>query len=114
VPEAGRRELEGLDLDRLFTSDLTRRAARHLTLHLDRPGEELPAGDDDFARLIASLVIRAGELQGDPAALRLERLQLEQIRLDREIAAARERGEPIGAIAAERQRIHEEIRHRFV
>ena len=114
MPAAGRRELERLDVEELFASELTRRAARHLAGHLDRPGDDLPAGDDAFAGLIASLIIRAGELDDDPAALRLERLQLQMVGLDRDIATARRRGEPVGQIAARRQRIHEEIRHLLV
>jgi DNA primase len=114
VPEAGRVLLGELDVDALFTSELTRRAALHLREHFDHPSEALPVDDDAFARLIAELVIRAGELGGDAESLALERLQLELRRLDREIDAARRDSEPVGELARERQRVHEEIRHRLV
>jgi DNA primase len=114
VKEAGRIALEGMDIDETFGNDLTRRAAHYLVEHLEHPGQKLPAGADDLARLIAELVIRAGELAADRAALELERLQLEKVRLDRRIAAARGAGEPVTALAVQRQRVQDEIRHRLV
>ena len=59
-------------------------------------------------------MIDAGELAADPAALQIERLQLDRNRLDREIAEAQRAGEPVAALAGERQRIYDEIRHRLV
>ena len=47
-------------------------------------------------------------------ALQIERLQLDKNRLDREIAAAQRAGEPVAALAGERQRVQDEIRHRLV
>ena len=114
VKEAGRAELEAMDVDRNFGNDLTRRAAHYLVEHLEHPGQSLPADADDLARLIAELVIRAGDLAADPAALQLERLQLDKLRVDRSIAAARSAGEPVTALAVERQRIQDEIRHLLV
>lgn len=114
MPEAAEGELASLDVDVLFASDLTRRAANYLRTHLHSPGEGLGDMDADLSRLIAELVVRAGALGPDSAALHLERLQLDKIRLDREIAAAQRRGEPVTELATERQRIHEEIRHRLV
>jgi DNA primase len=114
VTGAGRTALEAADIDELFVSELTRRAARYLVAHLEHPGEDLPTGDDALARLIAELVIRTGDLDSDPEALELERLQLEKLRLDRRIADARRSGETVGELAAERQRVHDAIRHRLV
>jgi DNA primase len=114
MPESAEDELAELDIDELFTSDLTRRAAHYLRTHLHNPGEGLADMDADLTNLIAELVLRASALGPDAAALRLERLQLDKIRLDREIAAAQRRGEPVTELAAERQRIHDEIRHRLV
>jgi DNA primase len=114
VPEAGRAALDELDLDALFTSELTRRAAGHLREHFDHPGEALPVDDAELAHLIAELVIRAGDLGGDGDDVALERLQLDLLRLNREIHAAERAGEPVGELARERQRVHEEIRHRLV
>ena len=40
-------------------------------------------------------MISAGDLAADPAALQIERLQLDKNRLDREIAEAQRAGEPV-------------------
>jgi DNA primase len=114
VKEAGRAQLEAMDLDRSFGNELTRRAAHYLLEHLEHPGQSLPTGADDLARLVAELVIRAGDLAADPGALRVERLQLDKLRVERSIAAARSAGEPVTALAIERQRIQEEISHLLV
>ena len=89
-----------MDIDATFALELTRRAAHYLTEHLEHPGQALPAGADDLAHLVAELVIGAGDLAADPAALEIERLQLEKNRLDREIAAAQRAGEPVTALAS--------------
>jgi DNA primase len=114
IKDAGRRALEEMDADASFSLDLTRRAAHYLTEHLEHPGQSLPAGAEDLARLVAELVIRAGDLAADPLALQIERLQLDKNRLDRDIAAAQRAGEPVAVLAAERQRVQDEIRHRLV
>jgi len=110
----GRRALEEMDIDATFALELTRRAAHYLTEHLEHPGQALPEGADDLAHLVAELVIGAGDLAADPTALEIERLQLEKNRLDREIAAAQRAGEPVTALAGERQRVQDEIRHKLV
>ena len=114
IKEAGGRVLGELDLDATFSADLTRRAAHYLAEHLEHPGQALPAGADDLAKLVAQLVILAGDLDADQAALHIERLQLEKNRLDRAIAAAQREGEPVTALAGERQRVQDEIRHRLI
>ena len=106
--------LAEMDLDATFSSELTRRAAHYLAEHLDTPGQSLPAGADDLAKLVAGVVIDAGGMEADPEALTLERYTLEKLRLDRQISAARQSGEPVGALAAERQRVQNEIRRRLV
>ena len=103
-----------MDIDASFSIELTRRAAHYLAEHLEHPGQALPGGADDLARLVAELVIGAGELAADPEALQIERLQLDKNRLNREIAAAQRAGEPVAALAAERQRVQDQIRHRLV
>ena len=103
-----------MDIDASFSIELTRRAAHYLAEHLEHPGQALPGGADDLARLVAELVISAGELAADPEALQIERLQLEKNRLNRDIAAAQRAGEPVSALAAERQRVQDQIRHRLV
>jgi DNA primase len=63
---------------------------------------------------VAELVVRAGALEATPAKLELEALQLDLHRLERHISEARLSGTGgIGALAAERQRVLEEIRHRL-
>jgi len=114
VPVAGREALAEMDLDAIFSTDLIRRAAHYLAEHSEHPGQSLPKGADDLARLVAELVIRAGELSASPAALALERLALEKDRLDRAIAASRASGAPSHELAVERQRVLDEIRHRLV
>ncbi len=114
IKDAGRRALEDMDVDAAFSLELTRRAAHYLAEHLEHPGQSLPAGADDLARLVAELVIRAGDLAADPAALEIERLQLDKNRLDRDIAAAQRAGEPVTALSAERQRVQDAIRHLLV
>jgi len=114
IKPAGRRALEEMDIDASFSVELTRQAAHYLADHLEHPGRSLPAGADALAHLVAELVIGAGGLEADPAALLLERLQLDKNRLDREIAGAQRAGEPVSALAAKRQRVHDEIRHRLV
>ena len=102
------------DLDELFSAPATRRAAEYLRGRLRSPAGELPAGDEPLARLVAELVIRAGELEATPAKLELEALQLDLHNLDRRIATARTDGhERIHDLAAERQQVLDAIRHRL-
>ena len=114
VKGAGRRALEEMDLDAAFSTELTRRAAHYLAEHLEHPGQSLPSGAEDLARLVAELVIRAGPLEADPEALTLERYTLEKLRLDRQIAAAGLAGEDTTPLAIERQRVQAEISRRLV
>ena len=101
-------------LDELFSAPATRRAAEYLRGRLRSPAGELPAGDEPLARLVAELVIRAGELEATPAKLELEALQLDLHNLDRRIATARTEGhERIRDLAAERQQVLDAIRHRL-
>jgi DNA primase len=102
---AGRLALEEMDVDASFSTEQTRRAARYLREHLEHPGEGLPQDADTLAKLVAELVIRSGDLDDDPAALELERLQLDKHRLSRMIAG----GESVIALSAERQRVQAEI-----
>jgi DNA primase len=114
LPEQGERELEGIDVEDWFSSPATRRAASYLRGRLRAPAASLPSGDEEFSRLIAELVIRAGELEATPAKLELEALQMDLYRLERRIAGARlSGGEGVGALAVERQRVLDAIRHRL-
>jgi DNA primase len=113
VKDAGRRALESMDLDAVFAAELTRRAAHYLSEHLEHPGEGLPPDADALAKMVAELVIRSGELEADPIALELERLQLDRNRLSREIAAAERAGESVIALAVQRQQVQAEISRRL-
>ena len=115
LPDEGEARLAAADLEELFASPESRRAAEYLKGRLRTPAADLPRGDDALARLVAELVIRAGELEATPAKLELEALQLELSRLDRLIAGSRvSGGEGMGAFAAERQRVLDAIRHRLM
>ena len=114
LPEEGEERLAAADLEQLFSAPATRRAAEYLRGRLHSPAGELPAGDEALARLVAELVIRAGELEATPAKLELEALQLDLHNLDRRIATARTEGhEHIRDLAAERQQVLDRIRHRL-
>jgi DNA primase len=111
LPELGEAALPGLDFDQLLTTEPTRRAARHLVGRTATPLTGLPPEDDDFARLIGSLVDLAGRVP-DPSPARLEhaRLVLDRDRLDRAIIRARGGGQSTGELAREREDVREAIR----
>ena len=114
LPDEGETRLGAADLDELFSSPATRRAAEYLRGRLRSPAGDLPAGDEPLARLVAELVIRAGQLEATPAKLELEALQLDLHNLDRRIATARTEGhERIRDLATERQQVLDAIRHRL-
>jgi DNA primase len=93
VPEAGEQALAASDPDELLTSLPLRRAAHHLRGRSRAPLSDLPADDEELARVIADLVELAGRA-GDDGVQRLEhaRLLLERDRLDRAIRRARVEG----------------------
>jgi DNA primase len=107
-PGDGAALLAELDLEEDFDSDLTRRAAAHLREHLDAPGDGLPPDDEDLRALVAELTIRAGELQPSRAALEADALNLDVLRVERRIAAARATGAATTDLVTRR----EELRHR--
>ncbi|HWM11351.1 MAG TPA: DNA primase [Solirubrobacteraceae bacterium] len=113
LPEEGEARLRAADLDELFSAPATRRAAEYLRGRLRSPAGELPAGDEPLARLVAELVIRAGQLEATPAKLELEALQLDLHNLDRRIATARTEGREQIELARERQQVLDAIRHRL-
>lgn len=111
LPEAGAATLSSIDLDELLTSELHRRAARHLAGRTGSPLADLPPDDEELARLVAELVARAGR-GGGLSVERLEhaRLVLELDRLDRAIRRARGRGgADVTALAREREAVMEAI-----
>ncbi len=92
MPEEGEAALARVDPEEHFSSEIVRRAARHLREHLRSPGAGLPEDDPQFAALIADLAVRAGREATDPATLEVEELQLELARVDRQIVSARAEG----------------------
>ncbi len=113
LPELGEEKLGALDLDAVFSSPASRRAAELLRGHLATPSSIL-AEEPDLVGLVAELRDTANRLDATPATLELEALQLDLHRLDREISAARTGGEgAIGALATERQKVLDAIRHRL-
>jgi DNA primase len=114
LPEEGERRLAAVDVDDYFSAPAPRRAAAYLRGRLSAPAADLPPDDEALARLVAELVIRAGALEATPAKLELEALQLDLHRLERHISSARITGATgVTALAAERQRVLDEIRHRL-
>ncbi|MHB8695982.1 MAG: DNA primase [Solirubrobacteraceae bacterium] len=111
LPVEGERALATVDSDQLLTSEVLRRAARHLSGRLATPFADLPPEDEELARAVADLVRRAGSSM-DITADRLEhsRLLLELGRVERAIKRARvERGGDVTALAREREAIRAQI-----
>jgi len=111
VPSAGREALAAVDPEQLFTSELMRRAARHLASRTGTPLSELPPEDDQLARVMGELVERAGRTP-DVSATRVEYalLVLERSRLDRAIRRARVSGSmDTSQLAREREQVLERL-----
>jgi hypothetical protein len=104
LPDSGRAALAAIDPDEHLTSAALRRAARHLSAHLDSPLAGI--GDDaELAPVVQDLLARAGRYP-DATEDRLEhaRLVLELARLDRAIRRARgDAGSDTSALARERE-----------
>ncbi len=99
APREGAQALGALDIERDFTTDILRAAARHLRDHAGSPVDGLPA---ELSALIPELAVRAAEQRATPAMIELERLQLELARVDREIVVARGAGSGVGELARQR------------
>jgi DNA primase len=112
LPDAGARTLFEIDPDQLITSELMRRAARHIAGRTHSPLADLPADDESLARTVADLVARAGRAGPvSPEQLEHARLVLERARLDRAIRRARADGSSgTGGLAREREDVLERIR----
>jgi DNA primase len=110
LPQLGAPALSDLDLDADIGTPVIRRAAEHLRAHLAAPTDALPEGDPELSGLMAELAVRATMLADAPrAAFEAERLQLSLFRIEREIAAARSRGEPMTGLAEQRGAIQARI-----
>ena len=104
APEDGEQALASLDIDEYFSSDLLRRAAKHLRagdLRAPMAASPQDAGaledDPELKALLAELVVEGGRDAAHPAMLEAQRLQLELARVDRQIQRAR--GEQSGAVS---------------
>ncbi len=94
LPDIGARMLFEIDPNELITSELMRRAARHIAGRTRSPLADLPADDEQLARTVADVVDRAGRVgQVDEDHLEHARLLLERDRLDRAIRRARSEGQ---------------------
>ena len=114
LPDEGERRLAEVEIDDYFSSPTTRKAAEYLRVHLRHPGSNLPSGDEELARLIAKLTVDANRIEATPAKLELEALQLDLHRLERHISSARLSGTTgVSALAVERQKVLDMIRHRL-
>ncbi len=112
LPDAGARTLYEIDPEQLITSELMRRAARHIAGRTHSPLADLPPDDDALARTVADIVDRAGR-GGRVSEDQLEhaRLVLERARLERAIRRARGEGASgTGELAREREAVLEGIR----
>jgi DNA primase len=106
LPRVGRQALADVDVERHFTSATVRRAATHLREHLTDPLAGLDPQEGELSALLAELTLRASRQPSDPGALRVQAVQLEVARLDREIARARaEGGLDVSDLAAERLKV---------
>ena len=114
APEEGAVALRRLDVDEHFSSELLRRAARHLREGdltepmAQAPGESAedgsgPEGDPELRGLLAELIVQAGGEASNPGMLEVQRLQLELARLDRGIQRARgQEGTDVSGLAREK------------
>jgi DNA primase len=112
IPAEGRDYLARLGEAHLSPTGL--RAAAWLREHPEDPASNLPHDDGELAGLIAELVIMSREEPASHEAMELNYLQLEQRRLETEIAAAGERGdyERRTALSRERAALVEQIAHK--
>ncbi len=99
VPEEGEKALASLEINEHFSSVLLRRAAMRLRegdLREPMANSVGEAGgldsDPEMKGLLAELIVEAGRERAHPAMLKVQRLQLELARVDRQIQRARGQG----------------------
>jgi len=105
VPAAGAQALADLDPEAAFMSDLTRRAARHLRDHLEAPAADIGEEDGELSTLMAELSVRAAEAPRSAHVLKRTSADLEIVRLDRAIAAARASGDVVSPLVVRKREV---------
>jgi len=110
APKAGADALASLDLEAMFTDDVTRRAARHLRDHMHAPLDGLDAEDAELSTLIAKLSVRAAQALGSTDSIEGASINMELMRVRRDKAAARASGQGGVAQLAARE---DELRRRL-
>jgi hypothetical protein len=111
IPSEGKEYLGRLTDAHLSPTGM--RAADWLRQHPEDPGSDLPHDDAELAGLIAELVIMSREEPSSREGMEHNFLRLEERRLEREIAAAGERGdyERRAALSRERAALVQRIAH---
>jgi DNA primase len=101
MPDDAAEILLNLD-DAAFSNDPMRRVLAHVREHVHAPQDGIPDDDKMLVGAIAELVHRAADLAPSRAALHGQLANIELLRLDREIEAARSAG--LGGVAGLRAR----------
>jgi DNA primase len=101
MPDAAAEILADLD-DAAFSNDPMRRVLAHVREHVHAPQDGIPDDDHMLVGAIAELVHRAADLAPSHAALRGQLANIELLRIDREIEAAKSAG--LGGVAGLRAR----------
>jgi DNA primase len=109
APDAGAEVLNRIDADQLITSDVLRRAARHLAQHLPDTTAEPSPDDPELLVALADLLDRAGRGRAVGAAeVEHARLVLERERLQREKKHRQAHGLPgLHRVSSELQAVEE-------
>jgi DNA primase len=116
TPTHGQAALAEVDVEALFTSELMRRAARHLRDgNVAEPLKGVPDEDRELVSLLAELTVEAGrwpvpEGPGTPPMLEVQQLQLQLASIDRRIHTARAQG---AGEVSELARRRGEVKQRF-
>ncbi len=99
-------------MDLAFTTDLHRRAARHLLAHPGDPTSGIDPEDHELSALAAEIQVRAAEMGSSGALLEAEARKIELAMVDRMIAHGRARGTGGIAELAQRRQQLQAAQHR--